>query len=85
MRWALIALALTTGMAGLPARSQQLFAQPPGAVAEITDATGTLVGRATFSSLADGAVWIQVNVAGLPPSAPSPKFGERTSHAWRVS
>jgi Cu-Zn family superoxide dismutase len=43
-------------------------AQPIEAVAEIRDAKGNALGRATFSALAGGTgVWIQVVLAGLSP------------------
>jgi superoxide dismutase, Cu-Zn family len=43
-------------------------AQPIEAVAEMRDATGHVLGRATFRTLAGGVgVWIQVVVSGLPP------------------
>jgi len=47
---------------------QRLAAQPPEAVVDIKDAKGTLLGRATFTTLPGGnGVWIQVSVAGLSP------------------
>jgi superoxide dismutase, Cu-Zn family len=43
-------------------------AQPADAAAEIRDAHGGALGRATFTVLAGGVgVWIQVVVSGLPP------------------
>lgn len=43
-------------------------AQPVEATADIRNAAGALLGRATFSPLAGGVgVWIQVTAAGLPP------------------
>ena len=60
-------LALLIGATGLtlPAR---VDAQPIDAVAEMRDANGHVLGRATFSTLAGGVgVWIQVVVSGLPP------------------
>ena len=67
MRRCFVAPALTIWAAGLI--SPVGFAAPPvEATAEIRDATGTVLGRATFSALAGGGgVWIEVVVAGLPP------------------
>lgn len=64
MRWAIVPLAFAflEAALALPAASQS-----PQAVAVVTDAKGQVLGRATFSTLPDGGVWIQVNVAGLPP------------------
>ena len=64
-RWGIVAVTLSFGTGGFP---RPVAAQPPEAVAEIRDANGTWLGRATFSTLpGQGGVWIQVNVANLPP------------------
>lgn len=60
-------LALLIAAAGLipPARGE---APSIEAVAEMRDAKGKMLGRATFSTLAGGVgVWIQVLVSALPP------------------
>jgi len=64
MRWVIIALLVSAGL--VPA--QPGAAQPPEAIADIKDAKGKVLGRAAFSTLpGGGGVWIQVDVAGLPP------------------
>lgn len=60
-------LALLIAATGLIAPAR-VDAQPREAVAEMRDAKGNILGRATFSTLAGGVgVWIQVVVSGLPP------------------
>lgn len=66
MGWAQIMLAVSLTAAGLSA-AQPGHAQSSEAVADLKDAPGRAIGRATFSALAGGGVWIQVNVTGLPP------------------
>jgi len=44
------------------------LAQQPGAVADLKDANGKVVGHATFTqNLPEGGVWIHVEVTGLTP------------------
>jgi superoxide dismutase, Cu-Zn family len=66
MRWTIIPLAFAFWGAGL-SLPQPAAAQSPEAVADVKDAKGRMLGRATFSPLPGGGVWIQVNVTGLPP------------------
>ncbi len=67
MRRCFALLALSLGAAGLVS-PVGVGAQPAEAVAEIRDAKGNVLGRATFSAPAGGVgVWIQVVVGGLPP------------------
>ncbi len=67
MRRSVAVLALIIWTTGLIA-AVGVDAQPLEAVAEIRDARGNALGRATFSALAGGVgVWIQVVVAGMPP------------------
>jgi Cu-Zn family superoxide dismutase len=59
----------TSGPAHLPAMAAQPRGEPgPEAAADIKDAKGRLLGRATFTPLPGGSgVWVQVSVTGLPP------------------
>ena len=64
-RCAILALLIGATALTTPAR---VGAQPVDAVAEMKDANGRVLGRATFSPLAGGVgVWIQVVVSGLRP------------------
>jgi Cu-Zn family superoxide dismutase len=66
MRWVLIMLLVSAAEAGLlPA--QPGAGQSPQGAADIMDAGGRRLGRATFTALPGGGVWVQVDVAGLPP------------------
>jgi Cu-Zn family superoxide dismutase len=68
MRWVILLLAFTAVAVPGAARAQQPAGQPPTAVADLKNAQGQVVGRATFAqTLPGGGVWIDVNVMGLPP------------------
>ncbi len=63
-RCAVLALLITAPGLIVPAR---VGAQPIAAIAEVRDAKGVVLGRATFSVLSGGVgVWIEVVVSGLP-------------------
>lgn len=67
MRWVLVMLLMSIVEAGFVA-AQPGAAQSPEGAADIKDGNGKRLGRATFSTLpGGGGVWVQAEVAGLPP------------------